>query len=213
MGQTLDFHLYVITGEQFHPHRHYLDVIEEAIKGGADVIQLREKDKSKRELLEMARALRQLTRRYGVLFIVNDHIDIALAVDADGVHLGQDDLPLQEARKILGDQKIIGISTHALAEAEAAAREGADYIGVGPIFPTNTKDDLADVVGLTYVQEIAEKINLPFVAIGGIKLHNVENVLAAGAKAVCVISAVIGAEDVQAAAFAFSEKIKAARGE
>lgn len=206
-----DFHLYVITGEQFHPDRNYLEVMEEAIQGGADIIQLREKNKSKKELLEMARELRKLTRKYNVLFIVNDHLDIALAVDADGVHVGQDDLPLVEARKILGPDKIIGISTHALEEARQAEQDGADYIGVGPVYETKSKVDVVDPVGLDYVQQVTENISIPYVAIGGIKLHNLTEVLAAGAKRICVISAIVGAEDVQRAAQEFSQQIEAAR--
>ncbi|WP_202081048.1 thiamine phosphate synthase [Caldalkalibacillus salinus] len=208
-----DFHLYVITGEQFYQGKDYLQVIEEAILGGADIVQLREKDKSKKELLDMAKALRSLTARYNVPFIVNDHIDIALAVDADGIHLGQDDLPLQEARKILGPDKIIGISTHALEEAQEAKKNGADYIGVGPVFETKSKADVVDPVGLDYVQQVTEHVDMPYVAIGGIKLHNVQDVLKAGARRICVISAIVGAEDVKATAAAFSQEIKRARGE
>lgn len=207
-----DFHLYVITGEQFHPERHYLEVIEEAIQGGADIVQLREKNKSKKELLEMARELRALTKAYQVTFIVNDHIDIALAVDADGIHLGQDDLPLAEARKIMGPDKIIGISTHALSEALEAEQNGADYIGVGPVFETKSKVDVVDPVGLEYVREVVSHTNIPFVAIGGIKLHNLEQVLEAGATRICVISAIVGADNVKETAASFSESILKARG-
>lgn len=203
-----DFHLYVITGEQFHPKRSYLEVIEEAIQGGADIVQLREKNKTKKELLHMAQALRELTAKYEVPLIINDHLDLVLAVDADGVHLGQDDLPLIEARKILGKDKIIGISTHALAEAKAAERDGADYIGVGPVFETKSKVDVVDPVGLSYVKEVAQAISIPFVAIGGIKLDNVDAVLEAGATRVCVLSGIVGADDVKAAAEAFSKKIR-----
>ena len=133
-----EFRLYAITGEQFHPGRELATVMEEAILGGVDIIQLRDKNSSKRELLRKAQVLRELTRKHQVPFIVNDHIDIALAVDADGIHLGQDDLPLHEARKLVGN-KIIGISTHAIEEARRAEAEGADYIGVGPVFPTKAK--------------------------------------------------------------------------
>lgn len=202
-----DFHLYVITGEQFHPQRNYLEVIEEAIQGGADIVQLREKNKTKKELLHMATELRKLTAKYGVLFIVNDHIDIALAVEADGIHLGQDDLPIEEARKIMGPNKIIGISTHAIEEAIAAEKDGADYIGVGPVYETKSKVDVVDPVGLTYVQEVGERISIPFVAIGGIKLHNLDDVLGAGAKSICIISAIVGAEDVKGVATEFSQRI------
>jgi len=203
-----DFHLYVITGEQFYQNRNYLEVIEEAILGGADIIQLREKNKSKKELLEMAYQLKELCSKHQVPFIVNDHIDIALAVDADGIHLGQDDLPLSEARKILGPDKIIGISTHAIEEAIEAEKNGADYIGVGPVYETKSKVDVVDPVGLSYVREVVEKTNIPFVAIGGIKLHNLADVLDAGAKRICVISAIVGAEDVQETAKKFSLTIK-----
>jgi thiamine-phosphate pyrophosphorylase len=208
-----DFHLYVITGEQFYPERNYLEVIEKAIQGGADIVQLREKNKSKKELLEMARALKELTAKYQVPFIVNDHIDIALAVDADGIHLGQEDLPIQEARKIMGPNKIIGISTHALVEAVEAERNGADYIGVGPVYETKSKVDVVDPVGLEYVREVTANVKIPFVAIGGVKLHNLEEVLEAGAKRICVISAIVGAEDVTTTASSFSKVIKSARGE
>jgi thiamine-phosphate pyrophosphorylase len=206
-----DFHLYVITGEQFHPDRDYLEVIEEALQGGADIVQLREKNKTKKELLHLAKELRKLTTTYNVPFIVNDHLDIALAVDADGIHLGQDDLPLEEARKIMGPEKIIGISTHALEEAVEAEKNGADYIGVGPVFETKSKVDVVDPVGLQYVKEVVAHTSVPFVALGGIKLHNVDDVLEAGAKRICVISEIVGAEDVKDTAAKFSQRIRAAQ--
>ncbi|WP_025028738.1 thiamine phosphate synthase [Caldalkalibacillus mannanilyticus] len=205
-----DFHLYVITGEQFYPQQEYLAVIEEAILGGADIVQLREKNKTKKELLEMAKKLKELCSKYHVPFIVNDHIDIALAVDADGIHLGQDDLPLSEARRILGSEKIIGISTHAIEEAIEAERNGADYIGVGPIYETKSKVDVVDPVGLSYIKEVVSQTKIPFVAIGGIKLHNLDKVLEAGAQRICVISAIVGAENVKEAASQFSSRIRAA---
>lgn len=193
----LDFRLYAITDERFHPGRKLLDVMEEALQGGADIIQLRDKTATKRELLHKARALRKLTRRYGALLIINDHVDIALAADADGVHLGQDDLPLAEARSILGSDKIIGISTHNIEQAREAERGGADYIGVGPVFPTQTKADVTDPVTVKYVREAAAEIRIPFVAIGGIKLHNVEEVLAAGARRICAVSEIVGSSHVK----------------
>lgn len=202
-----DFRLYAITGEQFHPGRDVVEVMEEAILGGVDIIQLRDKTGSKREILNKAIRLRELTRKHDVLFIVNDHIDIALASDADGIHLGQDDLPLQEARKIMGN-KIIGISTHAIDEARAAEREGADYIGVGPVFPTKSKLDVVDPVTTSYVREVAAEISIPFVAIGGIKLHNVDQVLEAGASRICVISEIVGSDDVRGTSEKLLQKIK-----
>ncbi|PYI55100.1 thiamine phosphate synthase [Paenibacillus flagellatus] len=203
------FKLYAITGEQFHPGRSMLDVMEEAILGGCDIIQLRDKKSAKRDVLAKAKALRELTRRYGVTFIVNDHIDIALAVDADGIHLGQDDLPLADARRIVGD-KIIGISTHAIEEARQAERDGADYIGVGPVFPTKSKEDVVAPVTTSYVRQVADEIRIPFVAIGGIKLHNADQVLEAGATRLCAISEIVGSADVRGTCEAFVAKIDAA---
>lgn len=205
-----DFKLYAITGEQFHPGRAMIEVMEEALRGGCDIIQLRDKKSPKRAVLEKAQALRELTRRYGATFIVNDHIDVALAVDADGIHLGQDDLPLEEARKIVGG-KIIGISTHAIEEARQAERDGADYIGVGPVFPTKSKEDVVAPVTTEYVRQVAAEIRTPFVAIGGIKLHNVDEVLRAGATRICAISEIVGSPDVKGTSASFLAKIDAAR--
>ena len=201
------FQLYVITGEEFHSGRDVVDVMEEAIQGGADIIQLRDKTNSKKVVLEKALKLRALTKKYRIPFIVNDHIDIALAVDADGVHLGQDDLPLETARKIIGPDKIIGISTHRIEEARAAETGGADYIGAGPIFPTNSKSDVVDPVTTEYIKEVISEISIPFVAIGGIKLHNVSDVLRAGAKRICVISEVVGSDDVKGTCKQFQHAI------
>lgn len=206
-----DFQLYVITDERFHPGRDLFKVMEEAIIGGADIIQLRDKYSNKREVLKKARVLRRLTIQHDVLFIVNDHIDVAMAVNADGIHLGQNDLPLEEARRIIGNEKIIGISTHSLEQAKKAEDGGADYIGVGPVFSTGTKEDVVDPVTTRYVREAAETVGIPFVAIGGIKLHNVDQVLEAGAKRVCVVSEIVGSADVRGTCQKFLNQIKAAR--
>ena len=206
-----DFTLYTITGEQFHSGRSLVEVIEQAIQGGSDIIQLRDKTSPKRVVLRKAEALRELTRRYGVTFIVNDHIDVALAVDADGIHLGQDDLPLEAARRIMGG-KIIGISTHAIEEAREAQRGGADYIGVGPVFATKSKVDVVDPVTTEYVRQVAAEITIPWVAIGGIKLHNVGEVLQAGARRVCAISEIVGSDDVRGTCEAFRLAIAKAGG-
>lgn len=203
----VDFNLYAITGEEFHPTRNLVDVMEEAINGGVDIIQLRDKTGSKREVLQKAKELRALTKKYNIPFIVNDHIDIALAVDADGIHLGQTDLPLSYARKIVGN-KIIGISTHRIEEAREAEAGGADYIGVGPIFPTNSKEDVVDPVTTSYIKQVVEEISIPFVAIGGIKLHNVNEVLEAGATRICMISEIVGADDVKGTCEQFTQLLK-----
>lgn len=186
--------LYVITAEESHPGRSMHDVMEQTLIGGAGMLQLRNKKGSKAEVLEQARALRVLTRRYGVPFIVNDYPDIALAADADGVHLGQGDMSVQEARALLGDDKIIGVSTHRLEHALRAERDGADYIGVGPVFPTATKPEKAAVT-TAYVSEAAKLVTIPFVAIGGITPDNADSVIAAGAKRICAVSAIVGNEN------------------
>ncbi|MEN0643159.1 thiamine phosphate synthase [Alkalicoccobacillus gibsonii] len=193
-----DFRLYAITGEEFHPGKELVDVMEQAILGGVDIIQLRDKKSSKLEVLKKAQKLRELTKKYDVPFIVNDHIDVALAVEADGIHVGQDDLPLADVRKIVGPDMIIGISTHKLEEAKKAEEGGADYIGVGPIFPTNSKEDVVDPVTTSYIQQIETDITIPYVAIGGIKRHNLKEVMAAGAKRVCMITEIVETTDVRA---------------
>ncbi|OZM57674.1 thiamine phosphate synthase [Lottiidibacillus patelloidae] len=208
----MEFSLYAITGEEFHQGRDLVEVMEEAILGGVDIIQLRDKNSSKNEILEKAKKLRVLTEKYNVPFIVNDHIDIAIAVGADGVHLGQGDLPLLEARKILGNDKIIGISTHHISEARKAERDGADYIGVGPVFPTKSKKDVVDPVTTRYVRQVASEISIPFVAIGGIKVHNVEEVLQAGATRICAISEIVGSTTVKETCEQFIDKIAKYKG-
>jgi thiamine-phosphate pyrophosphorylase len=139
-----------------------------------------------------------MTREAGVLFIVNDYVDIALLVDADGVHVGQDDLPVPEVRKLVGPGKLIGLSTHDPEQAAAAVAAGADYIGVGPLFSTQTKEDVCAPVGLGYLEHVARTCPLPFVAIGGIKEHNLHEVTARGAKTVCLVTEIVGAPDITA---------------
>ncbi|OLO26928.1 thiamine-phosphate diphosphorylase [Alkalihalophilus pseudofirmus] len=202
-----EFKLYTITGEEFHQGRDLMTVMEQAIIGGSDIIQLRDKTNSKKVVFEKGKQLRELTKKYGVTFIVNDHIDVALAVDADGIHIGQDDLPIEEARKIVGKDKIIGLSTHAIEEAREAERAGADYIGVGPIFPTKSKVDVVDPVTTDYIRQVVKEITIPFVAIGGIKLHNVDQVLEAGATRICAISEIVGADDIKSVCQQFIQKI------
>ena len=193
-----EFRLYAITGEEFHPGKELVDVMEQAILGGVDIVQLRDKKSSKIDVLKKARKLREVTKKHGVTFIVNDHIDVALAVGADGIHVGQDDLPLDEVRRIVGPDMVIGISTHQIDEAIQAEKGGADYIGVGPIFPTNSKEDVVDPVTTSYIQQIEAEISIPYVAIGGIKRHNLKQVMDAGAKRVCMITEIVEADDVKA---------------
>jgi thiamine-phosphate pyrophosphorylase len=209
----MDSRLYVITGNAFLNGRSLEEVIRKVISGGADCIQLREKDVSTRELLEMGSVLRRITRENGVPFIVNDRLDIALAVEADGVHLGQDDLPIEAARKIMGPHKIIGISTHDVKEAVAAERAGADYIGLGPVKATQTKLDAEPAIGVEGIREVRRHVSLPIVAIGGIKQGDVADIIRAGATGVAVISAVIGADDVFRASFDMRKEVDRIRRE
>lgn len=181
-------------------------VAEEAIAGGADIIQLRDKESSANEILRAGRAIRDLTRQKKVPFIVNDRVDIAVALDADGVHLGQDDLPIEIARSMFRKVKLVGVSTHSLSQALEAEKRGADYIGVGPIFPTPTKPDYK-AVGLDLIKEVKDKIRIPFVAIGGIDGSNIDEVIAEGAGRVAVVRAVCGADDVRGAAKKLKEKL------
>ncbi len=176
------------------------------------MIQLRDKLAGPRQLLSEARQIRQLCRARGVSFIVNDRLDLALAVDADGVHLGQDDLPPMAARAILGRDKFLGVSTHSLEQALEAAEQGADYLGIGPIFATGTKATGYEPRGCDIIRQVRTRIDLPLVAIGGITLSNVGEVIATGAAGVAVISAVVGADDISAATAAFATAIQHAEG-
>lgn len=171
-------------------------MLQGLLSGGARIVQLRVKDLSADESLKLAREACELCRQSGCLFIVNDRVDIALAAQADGVHLGQEDLPLYIARKLMGGERIIGISTHDLAQAREAEQGGADYIGFGPIFGTQTKETGYSARGLTMLREIRKAVTIPIVAIGGITEQNVVQVWQAGADAAAIISDLMGAEDV-----------------
>lgn len=190
--------IYGITAEKFSRGRTNLTVAREMIEGGVSTLQYREKRpyKSFATMLDECRQLRRLTRKHGVLFIVNDYVDIAMLVDADGIHVGQDDLPVRAVRQLVGPHKLIGLSTHTPEQAHQAVAQGADYIGVGPIFSTRTKEDVCDPVGLSYLKHVIENVDSPFVAIGGIKIHNIEQVVQCGAKTVCLVTEIVGAEDI-----------------
>lgn len=191
----------MITDERLGRGRSHLEIAEAAIRGGADAIQLRDKTASSRRLYDIALPLRRLTREAGVPFIVNDRLDIALAADADGVHVGREDLPASVARRIMGPGKILGVSAETVEEAVAAEREGADYLGVGPVFEARgTKPDAGEPMGLDLIARIRRGCRLPIVAIGGIHAENARSVRDAGANAAAVISAVASAEDVAQAA-------------
>jgi thiamine-phosphate pyrophosphorylase len=190
------------------PHPDLLAVVEAALRGGLRLVQLREKDAEGLAVLELAHRLRDLTLRYGALLIINDRVDLAMASGADGVHLGQGDLPVAVARSLMGPRAIIGRSTHQPAEAERAVAEGADYIGIGPVFTTPTKPG-RPAVGFEYVRFCREQISLPGYAIGGIDLDNLDAVLAAGAERVSVVRAIMAADDPERVTARFLEKLHA----
>ena len=175
------------------------------IPKGIKIVQYRAKTKDTREKVKEAREIRELCRKNGVIFIVNDNVDIALLVDADGVHIGQEDMHPDDVRKLIGDNKIIGLSTHSEKQGmEAYKNPNVDYIGVGPIFPTTTKDTTP--VGLGYLEYAVKNLDLPFVAIGGIKAHNIDAIIAKGAQRVCLVSEIVGADSISDMARNLQEK-------
>ena len=191
--------LYAITDHALSLGRDNVSVVRELLEEGIKIIQYREKERKMGVMLEECMIIRRLTKEYGATFIVNDHVDIALLVDADGMHVGQDDLPVREVRGLLGPDKIIGLSTHSPEQARAAVGAGADYIGVGPLYATKTKKDVCEPVGLEYLKYVVENLDIPFVAIGGIKASNIHEVVRAGARCCVVVSAFVGAQDIRAA--------------
>ena len=200
---NIDYSVYLVTDRDLLKGRNLTEVIEEAILGGTSIVQLREKCASSLEFYEIAKEVKKVTDKYNVPLIINDRIDIALAIDASGVHLGQSDIPCSIARKILPKGKIIGVSAHNLKEAEKALKDGADYLGCGAVFNTSTKKD---VTTLSYegLKEITDNINIPVVAIGGINENNIMTLKGSGINGVAVVSSIIGKENVKGA----SEKLK-----
>ena len=192
--------IYGITGDNFSNGKSNLECVKEMIKGGIKIIQYRDKNKSINEKLKEALEIKKLCKENNVLFIVNDHIDVALLVDADGVHVGQDDLDPKYVRELIGDNKIIGLSTHSPEQGmKANLNPYIDYIGVGPIFPTTTKDTAP--VGLEYLDFVINNLDIPFTAIGGIKSNNLNIIKKHGAKRVCLVSEIVGANHI-------SDKVK-----
>ncbi len=204
----IDLSLYVITTEVKEKKRSHLDVARAALEGGATVIQFREKSYTTLELYNVALKLRDLTASYRRPLIINDRLDIALAVEADGVHLGWDDLPFDVAFKFKGQLKIIGLSTRNLKETKLLNRFSPAYLGAGPVFPTPSKSDATNPFGLQVLRKIVEKSRIPVIAIGGISLENVDQVLKCGVQGVALISAIALADDMTEATLKFKEKLK-----
>ena len=201
--EDIDYSVYLVTDHRNKTDEEFLNVIEEAIKGGTTIVQLREKTASTKDFYELALKVKEITSKYEVPLLINDRIDIAIAVDSEGVHIGQDDMPADIARKIIGDDKILGVSASTVDEAIKAEEDGADYIGSGAVFPTATKDD-ADSVSKHELKEIVHSIDIPVVAIGGITLENADTLKDTGIAGSSVVSAIMSAEDPREA----SKKLK-----
>lgn len=207
IARLLAVDVYPVTCERLSGGRSDLEVLDAVIRGGARMVQLREKDRSRGDLYRLAVQFREITRRSDVLLIINDHLDIALAVDADGVHLGQDDLPVPAARRIAPDL-IIGASTHSLPEALRAQEDGADYVNIGPIFPTRTKEGVHEIIGPEAIAEISPHLSIPFTVMGGINESNIDRVLEKGAFRVAMVTAVTMAPDIAGAVQSLKNRIE-----
>ncbi len=205
--------LYVITDEVLSRGRTHQRIAEVALKGGADAIQLRDKDASGKKLLEAAREIRELAHRTGAPFIVNDRVDIAIASGADGVHVGQDDIPAKITRELIGDEMILGVSAITVAQAIQAEKDGADYIGFGPVFEARaTKSDAGEPLGLKLLRKACSQCSIPVIAIGGINNNNVSEVIKAGACGAAVISAIVASDDIERASQEIKSEIENAEG-
>jgi thiamine-phosphate pyrophosphorylase len=209
--ERVDYSLYLVTDRGLARGRAMPDIVRAAVQGGVTCVQLREKTCSTREFIAEALAVKEFLRSRGVPLIINDCVDVALAVGADGVHLGQKDMPLAAARAIVTDTMLIGISAESLADAAAAQRGGADYVGVSPIFTTPTKTDTAAPLGLAGLQSIRLAVHIPLVGIGGINQQNAAEVVRCGADGVAVVSAIVTAQDPEQAARELVLAIRSAR--
>lgn len=189
----IDLSLYLVTDNSDDVEK-FLDTIEEAIKGGVTVVQIREKTAETLDFYNLALQVKEITTKYDVPLIINDRVDVALAIDADGVHVGQSDMPCDVTRRLIGDDKILGISAATIEEAKKAEMDGADYIGTGAVFPTKTKDD-APSVTKQELKEIVESINIPVVAIGGITLENANQLIDTGIAGLSVVSAIMSSDN------------------
>ena len=209
----IDYSLYLVTDRALSLGRSTVEVVRAAIRGGVSCVQLREKGCSTREFMDEARLLKALLAGTGVPLFINDRLDVALAVGADGVHLGQNDLAIADARRLVGNRMIIGISAESVADAVRAEAEGADYIGASPVFTTPTKTDTASPLGLDGLRAIRRAVQLPLVAIGGINADNAAQVLRAGADGLAVVSAIVSAPCPRTAAAGLRQRIQSTHNE
>ncbi len=209
-SKEIDFTLYLVTDRRWLGEKGLPEAVEEAIRGGVTIVQLREKEISSKEYLEIAKKVKEVTDRHGIPLIINDRIDIAFACDAAGVHLGPDDLPVPIARKILGEKKIIGASAGSLEEAFMLEAQGADYLGVGAVFPTATKTDVGRIT-LEELAGIKAAAKIPVVAIGGINSENAAAAVKTGVDGAAIVSAIMAQKDIQEATRNLFEILKAAK--
>ena len=197
MRPAFDLSLYLVLDPDLCEPLGMVETTRLAVAGGATMVQLRDKKASTATMIETGRALEQVLSGSGVPLIINDDVEAAMACGADGVHVGQEDLPVPDVRSLVGPEMIIGLSTHLPEQAREARKLGADYIGVGPIFATNTKEDVVDPVGYDYLDWVTRNGDLPFVAIGGIKRHNIAEVARHGARCCSLVSELVGASDIR----------------
>lgn len=202
--KDIDYSLYLVTDHKNKTDEEILNIIEEAIKGGTSIVQIREKTASTKDFYNLALKVKEITSKYNVPLIINDRIDIALAVDSEGVHIGQDDMPADIARKIIGENKVLGVSAATIEEAKKAEADGADYIGSGAVFPTATKDD-APSISKDELGEIVNSVNIPTVAIGGITLENAHVLKDSGIAGFSVVSAIMDAKSPKEASKTLKE--------
>lgn len=207
-----DMMLYAVTDAAWTGKKTLTEQVEEAMKGGITFLQLREKHLSKEEFLKEAIEIKDLAQKYQIPFVINDEIEIAQEAGADGVHVGQDDMPVEEVRKILGKDKIIGVSAHNVEEAVRAERGGADYLGVGAVYPTSTKENTS-AVSMEEMKKICQTVSIPVVAIGGIKKNNMKVLTGTGVNGIAVVSAIFAAKDIRKAAGELLEAVKEMKAE
>jgi thiamine-phosphate pyrophosphorylase len=196
----VDYSLYLVTDRNILRGGDLFEAVEKAVKGGVTLVQLREKNISGGEFYSLAVALKKLTKHYNIPLIINDRLDIALAADADGLHIGQDDLPLTVARKLLGSGKLLGYSVSNEDEAAYGQQNGADYLGAGTVFYTGTKADIGEPIGALMLEKIKKRVNIPVVGIGGINAENAGLLKKTGIDGISVISAILGCDDIENAA-------------
>ncbi len=211
-GRFPDTDLYCITASAFSLGRSNEEVVKQMLEAGIKLIQYREKEFSMLKKYRECLTIRDLTAEYGACFIVNDDVHLALAVEANGVHVGQDDLPVEKVQQLVGDKMLIGLSTHSPAQAEQAVKLDVDYIGVGPLFQTFTKKDVVPPVGLGYLDYVVKNHHIPFVAIGGVKQSNIAEVVKHGATCVAMVTEIVGADDIGARVRALRSEMSKARG-